>query len=237
MVWPAPSDYPDGLSDDPVRDLKANAAQPIFIPVNRDSYCQLSARVHEAAPRLRRIDAIQVPDLQGSLEVWVPQLDCFEQWLDQYRAAQKLGNEVWLYTACAPQGKYPNRMIDSSAIKPRVLHWLNALYETDGYLHWGLNWWDTPWHSYAPGDQCICWPSERFIANSSLRYEAEREGLEDCELMFMVRDKLMAGGATREAAQQRMEAIGRKAVHSIQDYTRSWRGLESARRELLQQLR
>ena len=100
------------------------------IPANVESYRELSAKVQEAAPKLRRIDAIHVPDLSGSLEVWVPQINYFEQWLDQFRKAQAEGNEVWFYVAWVPQGKYPNRMIDGSAIKPRVLHWLNAIYDT-----------------------------------------------------------------------------------------------------------
>jgi len=125
-----------------------------------------------------------------------------------------------------PQGKFPNRMIDSSAIKPRVLHWFNALDDTDGYLHWALNHWS----------MYIAWPSRRFIANSSLRYEAEREGLEDCELMFMVRDKLMAAGADHATAQARIEALGRRPVRGVEDYTRSWQELGNTRRELLQEL-
>ena len=139
---------------------------------NVESYRQLAARARQAAPKLRRIDAIHVPNLRGSLEVFVPQLNYFEQWLDQYRAHQRAGNELWFYIAWVPQGKYPNRMIDSQAIKPRVLHWLNAIYDTAGYLHWALNHWQIPLTSLeSPGDQYICWPSRRFIANSSLRYE------------------------------------------------------------------
>ncbi|MCE5240356.1 DUF4091 domain-containing protein [bacterium] len=208
------------------------------IPVNLESYRELSARVHAAAPKLPRLDAIHVPDLQGSLEIWVPQLNYFDQWHDQYRQAQAAGNKVWTYIAWVPQGKFPNRMIDSSAIKPRVLHWLNALDDTDGYLHWALNHWHIPLTSLnSPGDQYICWPSKRFIANSSLRYEAEREGLEDCELMFMVRDRLMKQGLTRAQAQAKMEAVGRKAVRGVQDYTRSWLELEAVRVELLGMLK
>jgi len=140
---------------------------------------------------------------------------------------------VWV-----PQGKFPNRMIDGGAIKPRVLHWLNALDDTDGYLHWALNHWHIPLTSLdSPGDQYICWPSKRFVANSSLRYEAEREGLEDCELLFMVRDKLMKQGLTRAQAQAQMEAVGRKAVRNSEDYTRSWQELEAVRAELLGMLR
>ncbi len=207
------------------------------IPANLASYRQLSARVHAAAPKLRRMDAIHVPNLKGSLEVWVPQLNYFNQWLDQYRQAQAEGNELWFYIAWVPQYKYPNRMIDSAAIKPRVLHWLNALYDTSGYLHWALNWWDISLMSIqSPGDQYICWPSRRFIANSSLRYEAEREGLEDCELMFMLRDALMKQGKTRAQAQAAVEKIGRKAVRGFEDYTRSWEELEAVRGELIEAL-
>ena len=207
------------------------------IPVNLASYRELSARVKAAAPDLRRIDAVHVPNLEGALEIWVPQLNYFEQWLDQYRAAQREGNEIWLYVAWVPQGKYPNRMIDNSAIKPRVLHWLNAIYDTSGYLHWALNWWGISLMSLqSPGDQYICWPSQRCIANSSLRYEAEREGLEDCELMFMLRDALERKGASRADAQAQVEAIARVPVRSFQDYTRSWQELEDARHRLLEAL-
>lgn len=207
------------------------------IAANVESYRELSARAHAAAPKLKRIDAMHVPDLQGSLEKWVPQINYFEQWLPEFRKAQAAGNEVWFYVAWVPQGKYPNRMIDSSAIKPRVLHWLNSLYDTDGYLHWALNHWQIPLNSLnSPGDQYITWPSKRFVGNSSLRYEAEREGLEDCELMFMVRDKYMKQGLTHAQAQAKMELIGREAVQDFQHYTRSWFELERVRAKLLQEL-
>lgn len=204
------------------------------IPANLASYRELSERVHQAAPKLRRIDAIHVPDLRNALEIWCPQLNYFEQWLEGYRQAQQEGYEIWFYVAWVPQWKYPNRMIDGPAIKPRILHWLNAIYDTSGYLHWALNWWSIPLTSLnSPGDQYITWPSKRWIANSSLRYEAEREGLEDCELMFMLRDHFMGAGLTRDQAQHRVESIARKVVRSIQDYTRSWEELEQTRVEML----
>ena len=138
------------------------------IRANIESYKALSARVKAAAPKLRRIDAIHVPNLQGSLEIFVPQLNYFAQWLDQYRELQRKGNELWFYIAWVPQGKWPNRMIDSAAIKPRVLHWLNAIYDTTGYLHWALNHWQIPLMSLeSPGDQYIAgranalWPTAR----------------------------------------------------------------------------
>jgi hypothetical protein len=207
------------------------------IPVNLDSYRELSARVKAAAPRLPRIDAVHVPNLEGALEVWVPQLNYFEQWLDEYKAAQAAGNEVWFYVAWVPQGKHPNRMIDSHAIKSRVLHWLNAMYDTDGYLHWALDRWSIPLSSLeSPGDQYICWPSRLFVSDSSLRYEAEREGLEDCELMFMLIDELMKGGLTREQALAQVVELASPGVRGFQDYSRQWADLETARRAMLDRL-
>src|SRR5947207_15200588 len=44
-------------------------------PVNFESWRALSRRVHKAAPSLRRIDAIQTPELAGDLEVMVPLLN------------------------------------------------------------------------------------------------------------------------------------------------------------------
>lgn len=204
---------------------------------NVESYRQLAERVRRAAPRLPRIDAIHIPDLNGSLEIWVPQLNYLEKWLSEYRAVERAGNELWFYVAWVPQGRYPNRMIDSHAIKSRVLHWLNAGYDTTGYLHWALNHWQIPLTSLgSPGDQYVCWPSQRFIADSSLRYEAEREGLEDCQLFFMLRDALEARGKSRDEAQRAMEAILRAAVKDFQNYTRSWEELEKAKKKAIEAL-
>jgi hypothetical protein len=204
------------------------------IPVNEASYRELSARVHKVAPKLRRIDAMHLPNLRDALDIWVPQINYFEQWQQQFRGAQRDGYEIWFYVAWVPQGHYPNRMIDSYAVKPRVLHWLNAIYDTSGYLHWALNWWSIPLTSLdSPGDQYITWPSKRFVANSSLRYENEREGLEDVELMFMVRAAMEKQGASHEKAQKHLEELARKAVPDFQKYTRSWQDLEGVRKQFL----
>lgn len=204
---------------------------------NVASYRTLSARVKAAAPNLRRIDAILTSDLMGYLEIWVPLLDYLDSWPSGYRAAQAAGNELWYYACWQPQWYYPNRLIDSFAIKPRVLHWVNGTYDTSGYLHWALNWWDVPLTNLdAPGDQWVVWPSDRFIVDSSLRFENEREGIEDWALMYQLREALMRQGLTREAAQDRVEAIACVPVRWATDHPRSWHGMETARREMIGEL-
>jgi hypothetical protein len=207
------------------------------IPVNLESYRTLARRVQAAAPGLRRIDAIHVPDLVGDLEIWVPQLNYLKQWHPEYRKAQAAGATLWFYVAWVPQGTFPNRMIDGPAIKSRLLHWMHAVYGTEGYLHWALNRWSIPLTSLeSPGDQYICWPSERFIADSSLRYEAEREGLEDAELMLSVRAALEARGRSRQAAAERVRELIRPAVRDAEDLTLDWDVLEAVRLRLLEEL-
>jgi hypothetical protein len=207
------------------------------IPVNVDSWKQQSDRVHKAAPKLKRMDAIQVPDLRGFCELYVPQLNYFDQWYDQYqRWHGEQEYELWFYVAWVPQGKYPNRLIDTETIKPRIIHWMNYLYDSRGYLHWGLNHWNIRFATFAPGDEWMVWPG-RDLPNSSLRYEAQRDGLEDCEYLAMLEDaqREVIGklGATGFRPEDRSTEIGRRIVRSITDYTKSYGELEAAREEIL----
>jgi hypothetical protein len=155
---------------------------------NVDSWKQLSERVKRLAPDLRRIDAIHVPNLEGYLEVWVPQLNFLEQWFQQFQRAQNRGAELWFYVAWLPQGKYPNRLIDYPLIKTRILPWFNHWTGTTGFLHWGYNFWGQPFdEQLAPGDNWIVYPGKE-APRSSLRYEAMREGIEDYEYLCLLED-------------------------------------------------
>lgn len=193
------------------------------IEVNVQSWKELSNRVRAAAPELRRIDAIHVPDLTNALEVWVPQLNYLEQWLPQFKKAQENGVELWFYTAWVPQGRYPNRLMDYPLIKTRMLHWLNYTSGTSGYLHWGWNFWDVPFDQFAPGDNWIVWPGTS-APRSSLRYEAMREGIEDHEYLVLlekaVRTAAAAAGIPDFDARAFVLMYAQALAPSFQDYSR-----------------
>ncbi len=193
------------------------------IEVNLDSWKELAKRVRKAAPDLRRIDAVHVPDLRGHLEVWVPQLNFLEQWMQRFVEAQKDGVELWYYTAWVPQGRYPNRLMDYPLIKTRMLHWLNYTTGTTGYLHWGWNFWDVPFDQFAPGDNFIVWPGKQ-TPRSSLRYEAMREGIEDYEYLRMLEDALLAAARRTGAAKPDARALAMRYAAALaptpQDFSR-----------------
>jgi hypothetical protein len=210
------------------------------LPVNAESYKEQSARIHKAAPKLRRIDAIQTPDLKGALEVWVPQINYFDQWYEGYRKFQQSGDaELWFYLAWVPQGKYAQRLVDRQAIEPRVIHWMNYLWGTSGYLHWALEWWNINVESLAPGDSRIIWPGKTG-PNSSLRYEAQREGLEDCEMLSLLedayRDAAAKLGVRDFDVKARPKELGHSVVRTFTDYTRSYDELEAVRAQVLDEL-
>jgi len=202
------------------------------IPGNVASWRKLSERVRRAAPDLKRVDAVHVPDLEGHLEVWVPQLNYLEQWLPRFQQAQRAGVELWYYTAWVPQGRYPNRLLDMPLVKTRILHWINHHAGATGYLHWGYNFWDVPFYQFAPGDNNIVWPGKDG-PRGGLRYEAMREGIEDHETLALLQDA--ASAAARRLGVAGFDARGfllrtlRLAVRSFDDYARDPAELLTAR--------
>jgi Domain of unknown function (DUF4091) len=101
-----------------------------------------------------------------------------------------------------PQQRCLNRLIDYPLLKVRLLHWLNFRYSFTGFLHWGWNYWtpepvkdtqpviDANTQLPPPGDAFIVYPDRAGKSvYSSIRLEAMREGIEDYELLLVLRQK------------------------------------------------
>lgn len=213
--------YLQHLCDEPIKE-------------NAESYRILAALVAKYAPKLRRIDANHYRELVGSLDVWVPQLNYYDQSLDFYQHRQKAGDEVWTYTCLAPTGTYPNRLIDYSLLKVRLLHWINFRFGATGYLHWGWNQWRSkdpfadvePPHGKAflpPGDGWIVYPSKEHVVLSSIRLEAMRDGIEDYELLRLLSKKRLAKAAS----------LARRMIPKMSAPQKDVASFRQARRELL----
>lgn len=163
---------------------------------NVASWREVAEVVHRAAPRLRRIEAIESVDFSGSLEIWVPKLSHFDRWREAFDARRGDG-EFWYYICCHPTGSiYPNRFLDYPSTSVRVLHWLNYSQRLTGYLHWGLNFWGaepfgTPSAELPPGDTHVIYPGSAGPIDS-IRWEIQREGLEDFEYLWLLESKTAA---------------------------------------------
>ena len=157
------------------------------------SWRQASEFIHQHAPALRRMDAIETTHCFDRLEIWVPKLDHLATWYDVFKRAQNQGYELWFYTVGIFQkGSYPNKTVDVPLIESRILHWLNYRFGLKGYLHWGFNHWtDNPFDAPGQhrGDGWHVYPKKDGLINS-LRWEQMRNGIQDYEYLWMLEDKI-----------------------------------------------
>ena len=74
-----------------------------------------------------------------------------------------------------------------------MLHWANYSEHLAGYLHWGLNYWGSdpsarPSDRLPPGDTHVLYPGPSGPL-SSIRWEIQRESLEDYEYLHLLTDQ------------------------------------------------
>lgn len=216
---------------------------------NLDSWKERAGELRAAAPRLRRIDAIEGSDFGESLEVWVPKLshlNTWYPWLDRARRTRD-DIELWFYICCHPfGGHYPNRFLDSPLIDVRILHWINASLALDGYLHWGLNHWRgdpfaAPSENLPPGDTHVIYPGPDGPLDS-VRWEIQRESLEDFEALWLLTDRLdgvkrrLGEGARDIDPSQRARELARRLVPGLADIVRDLELLKATRREIAREI-
>jgi hypothetical protein len=199
---------------------------------HEESYAAMVDRVHKTAPSVRCIEAVEAEYL-GMLDIYVPKLSHLNLWYPRFRQVQQEGAELWFYTCCHPVGRYPNRFLDQSLLKVRVLHWINYLYDMDGYLHWGLNHFagENPYTQQAIskglplGDRAIVYPGTTGLLGS-LRFSAMRDGLQDFEYLWTLENELsnIKKKVGKEAfwlePRQRPLELCQRVVWSFYEYTR-----------------
>ncbi|MFB6135363.1 MAG: glycoside hydrolase domain-containing protein [Halobacteriaceae archaeon] len=187
-----------------------------------ESYNAVGELVREHAPRLKTVEPTSTHDVAEYLDVWVPMIQNYEADREFYEGQQAAGDEVWHYTALSPRGRYPNRFVDFSLVKVRVLQWLTFAYDLEGFLHWGYNYWtddpyddveNEPTHPFRlpPGDPFIVYPGEDGPVDS-LRWEATRASVDDYELLCLVAER-----EGREAALELCERVATSATEYVRD--------------------
>jgi hypothetical protein len=207
------------------------------IPANAVDYRIFTGMVRRYMPGVPLMDATQDPDMAGAVDAWCPLVSHYESAKDKFAAAKARGDRVWYYTCCCPGGKFMNRLLDNELLRPLYLGWGGALYNLDGYLHWGLNYrsvgqdpfrknviqnWGGGTNALPAGDTHIVYPG-RDGPWPSARLEAMRQGFEDRELLERIRSN----------APERIEPLIRAIVRGFADYTPDVALYRRTRRELL----
>jgi hypothetical protein len=129
---------------------------------------------------------------------------------------QAKGGEATWYISCDQAYPQPNYFIDAPAMDPVMVPWITARYHMDGILYWAANFWNQtpdPWLdpvTYISGFDCsggyvlngegsLIYPGDRTKRYtgqpdvdgpvSSIRFELLRDGIEDYEYLWMLKDR------------------------------------------------
>lgn len=153
--------------------------------------------VRRYLPGVRILEAVKSTQMRSGVDILCPITDGFERNKAAFDTAMALGDAVWTYVCCGPQGHWLNRFLDSPVNHGRLIFWGCAKYGINGYLHWGWNQFTgvpNPYEKTACrnntgigtdfpcGDAFIVYPGSNgpWI---SLRFEAERIGAEEACLL------------------------------------------------------
>lgn len=212
-----------------------------------DSYQAVVDRVHVVAPSVRCLEAVEAEYL-GKLDVYVPKLSHLSLWYPRFEQARREGAELWYYVCCHPLGRYPNRFLDQSLLKARVLFWIHYLYNLDGYLHWGLNYYAGDPYTQEGiskdlplGDRAVVYPGKEGLLGS-LRFSAQRDGIQDYEYLRVLEEGLRQVKQRTGAdafwldPRQRSLELCRRVIWSFHEYTRDARLMLDTRRAIAEEI-
>jgi hypothetical protein len=205
---------------------------------------------HRTLPGLRNIltfcyDKAPMAAFYGAIDIWVAATNMID-----FKTAgerQKLGDKVWWYVCCVTRYPYPNNFIDHPAINHRIHFWMIEKYNLDGSLYWATTYWKykNPWEdprsyngpdkktSWGNGDGYLLYPPSRKPSKTpvvegpvnSIRIEMIREGLEDREYFWLLKQKL---GNKKHSALRLPDRL----IQSPTKFTLNPQSLYSARHEL-----
>ena len=203
------------------------------IAENAADYRIFTGMVRKYMPGIPILDATMDEGLDGSVDIWCPQAQQYQKHQARLEAQRAVGDALWYYTCCFPGGPWLNRLLDMELLRPALFGWGAAKYRLDGFLHWGLNHYRSkqdPFqqsvvdhgggNSLPAGDTHIVYPGSG-APYSSLRLEAQREGLEDYELLHRL-------------PPQAAEPIIARVFQRFDQYNRDVATFRAARKALLE---
>lgn len=205
---------------------------------NADDYRILAGMLRKYMPGITIVEATMNLKVAGAVDIWCPQVQEYQKHRETFDTFREQGDRIWVYTCLAPAGPWINRLLDQERMRPMLVGWAAALFDLDGFLHWGLNHYQAdpfeksvvphpnapePKNSLPAGDTHVVYPGPDGPW-SSLRFEAHRVGLEDYELLrtLKTQNPVLA------------ETILRRVIRGFDDYTKDTAVYRAAKRDLLE---
>ncbi|HPD29750.1 MAG TPA: DUF4091 domain-containing protein [Phycisphaerae bacterium] len=147
--------------------------------------------------------------LREVVDIWVPLTDSYD--IEAARELRREGREMWWYICVVPTHPYANWFIEYPAIEARLLTGVMSYkYEVGGFLYYLINLWEGnsrpiskgPYTDWNPGS--LVNEEKKYTANgdgsllcpgpdgplSTIRLENIRDGFEDYEYLWLLRETL-----------------------------------------------
>ncbi len=215
---------------------------PEYIPIIKDFFGEIKKRY----PRVHTLSTCWPPKgtdpLSLNIDWYVPLSSSYDPRLAA--EVREKGGEMWWYVCCGPGYPFANWMLEFPLIEARLIWWQAFQNDVEGFLYWGLNIWERKnnekpipdsagprldWsltsgpHGEFHGDGVLMLPGEHGPL-STIRLENIRDGIEDYELLRLLREKRGADTARRLAG---------RVTRNRTAFSRSPADLFSARLEAL----
>ncbi|MGC9064306.1 MAG: DUF4091 domain-containing protein, partial [bacterium] len=197
-------------------------------PGDLEMYSKRLSLLKEIAPSFRFKAAINhsefIDRFKNEIDDFVPILPCVcEKWKEIERLKEETKGRFLWYVCCWPPK--PNTFISSPLVESRLIGILTAFIGFDGFLRWNYTVWpEKPrerisyrYPHWKAGDTNFVYPSWNGGPILSLRYKNLKRGIEDFELISILK-------RTKKDSQALLEALWEKIfkTKNILDFSPSY---------------
>lgn len=173
------------------------------LEARRRQYYLAVSILRKYLPDVQVIEAVDSAGFYGGVDIWVPGTAGYEEKKEMFDTLIQLGETVWTYVCCGPEGKWLNRFLDFHLMRGRLLFWGCAKNRISGFLHWGFNQFPSDMNpfegtscpndtgigtNFPCGDSFLVYPGEKG-PEIGMRLEAQRRGAEDVALWALLQKK------------------------------------------------
>ena len=225
-------------------------------PASQWPACQANYRlVKSTAPDVPVMQCLNEPKgvaaLAGFADVWDVYIGQFHR--SGVAERRRAGDDV-IWAVCCYPSSHPNLFIDYPAMDARIIGWLSWKMGVGGFEYWAANSWgknlkllgaqsfltkiETGWQANTfgnyNGDGYLVYPGPNDTILSSIRLENLRDGIEDYEMLALLRDtvgRAKAKGIAVSAA-EKLLAIDDAVCRDDLSYTSDPQRLLATRRQI-----
>ena len=190
------------------------------------SNATLKAKLVNSVRNVRAIITASYADEYADyIDTWCPTVDYYNT--ESQRAKYADQEEKWWYTCISPRAPYPTYHTEDTLLSARTLSWMQAEYDVVGNLFWATNVYanytgsyyeniddfyegDASRFSQVNGDGYLFYPGKPYGVDGpigSLRLEAIRDGIEEYEVLYALKNDYKAISASTGIAFDAKNAI------------------------------